>query len=49
MLICHISQQIYRFKARHPTIQSIFGRQLEHARYKQAIYERVERWFNTVK
>lgn len=39
---------LYRFKNRHPKIQTVFARQLEHARFEGATYERVERWFNAV-
>jgi hypothetical protein len=39
---------LYRFLNRHPTIQSIYARQLEAARYNGASYDKVKAWFDAV-
>jgi DDE superfamily endonuclease/Tc5 transposase DNA-binding domain len=39
---------LYRFLNRHPTIQSIYARQLEAARFNGASYEKVKAWFDAV-
>jgi hypothetical protein len=39
---------LYRFLNRHPTIQSIYARQLEAARFNGASYNKVKAWFDAV-
>ena len=43
------SNWVYRFIKRHSQINTMYARQLEHARYEGATYERVERWFIAIK
>ena len=39
---------LYRFLGRYPTIQSIYARQLEAARFDGASYDKVKAWFDAV-
>ena len=39
---------LYRFLNRHPTIQSIYTRQLEATRFNGASYDKVKAWFDAV-
>ena len=39
---------LYRFLNRHPTIQSIYAKQLEAARFNGASYDKVKGWFDAV-
>jgi hypothetical protein len=39
---------LYRFLNRHPTIQSIYAKQLEAARFNGASYNKVKAWFDAV-
>ena len=39
---------LYRFLNRHPSIQSIYARQLEATRFNGASYNKVKAWFDAV-
>lgn len=39
---------LYRFLNRHQTVQGIYARQMENARFDGASYAVIERWFNAV-
>ena len=39
---------LYRFQNRHPTVQGIYARQMQNARFNGALYEVIECWFNAV-
>lgn len=39
---------LYRFRNRHPTVQGIYARQMQNARFNGASYEVIECWFNAV-
>jgi DDE superfamily endonuclease len=42
------NEWLYRFLNRHPTIQGIYARQLEAARFNGATYDKIKSWFDAV-